>query len=168
MRGKWLFFISFPSLRVLKRRLASGWALSTSLPSELVSLERSHGVRRHTTTFWGSSPPSDEVKVLWVGVKVPLSCRGGVSNPSLQLQDRVCESIACHNSVYKYNPAVRATTSSAAPGGRGQKLLCDTLAALFKPCLPLESLLPRGRNGGAHHSLIAPPTPRAAGASLRS
>ena len=54
--GKWLFFISFPLRRMLTRRLAFGGVFSTSLPSELVSLQRSHGVRRHTHHLLGLEP----------------------------------------------------------------------------------------------------------------
>ena len=55
--GKLVFFISFPSLpRAAKRRLAFGGVFSTSLPSELVSLQRSHGVRRHTHDLLGLEP----------------------------------------------------------------------------------------------------------------
>ena len=55
--GKLVFFISFPSLRVpLSVDWRLGGVFSTSLPSELVSLQRSHGVRRHTHHLLGLEP----------------------------------------------------------------------------------------------------------------
>ena len=61
--GKWLFLYLLPRPRVRCDESAERSARrGGSLHWQPVSLQRSHGVRRHTQTFSGSSPPSDEVR----------------------------------------------------------------------------------------------------------
>ena len=72
--GKWLFFISFPSLRV---PLSVDWRLGGSFRRVCrASLSLCSGRMAFDairTTFEASSPPIDKGrgKVPWVGVKVP-------------------------------------------------------------------------------------------------
>ena len=54
--GKLVFLSLSFAPQAVKRRLASGGVFSTSLPSELVSLQRSHGVQRHTHGLLGLEP----------------------------------------------------------------------------------------------------------------
>ena len=60
--GKWVFFISCLVPACVATSLPSARRGAVSLHWQHVSLQRSHGVRRHTQTFSGSSPPSDEVR----------------------------------------------------------------------------------------------------------